>query len=239
MRGNILARLEADVKVEECLERIFHLKRGEKPVKTMDLAKELGFPPSTVSTLLKKLSVDGLVKYVSHRGVTLTDKGQKLAIEVVRRHRLSERLLTDVIGLDWTAAHDEACKLEHVISKEVAKKVEDALGNPETCPHGNPIPSEEGGMPKDEAKPLSEASPPEEAVVASVIDEDPKLLQKLLSLGILPGTKILIKERSPLGGPLILKVGDSEVAVGNSVASKIKIKGGRRARRRKRRGTRF
>ncbi len=212
-----------DIKAKECLESIFRLQKGDKPVRTMDLAKNLGFPPSTVSTLLRKLFNEGYISYERHRGAKLTDRGRRLALGVVRRHRLSERLLTDLLGMKLTDVHREACRLEHAISEDLVKSLDEALGHPQTCPHGNPIPTETGHMPEEDVKPLSDVDPREEAVITRILDEDSNLLEKLCSLGMLPGTRVHIRERSSLGA-LVLVVGGSEVAISEEVASKILIK---------------
>ncbi len=214
---------EGDFRVEECLESMFRLQRGERPVGTMDLAKDLGYPPSTVTTLLQKLSKRGYVSYERHKGAKLTERGHRSALRVVRRHRLSERLLTDVLGMKLTDVHREACKLEHAISRDITKSLEEALGHPQTCPHGNPIPTEAGHIPEEDVKPLSEADRREEAVIARITDEDSKLLEKLYLLNILPGSKVYVKDKSSLGA-LVLIVEGSEVAVSEEVASKIMIK---------------
>lgn len=157
----------------------------------------------------------------ARREVALTAKGQRAARTLVRRHRLSERFLTDVLGLDWESAHREACKLEHVLSPEVEEKLAEVLGNPETCPHGYPIPDENGHIEEEEIKPLCDFCVDEKGCIDRVEEEEPQLLQYLASLGLLPETDIVVKDIAPFGGPLLVKVGDTQYALGREVASKI------------------
>lgn len=164
------------------------------------------------------------------KGISLTPKGNRAAKTLVRRHRLSERFLTDVLGLDWESAHREACKLEHVISPEVEERLAEMLGNPETCPHGHPIPDEDGHIKEDaeEVRPLCDLCANEKGCIARVDEEEPKLLQYLASLGMLPDVDIEVKEVAPFGGPLLVKVGDTQYALGREVASKIWTRKGHR-----------
>ncbi|MEX2702417.1 MAG: metal-dependent transcriptional regulator [Candidatus Baldrarchaeota archaeon] len=208
-------------KIEECLEILFRLEKSQKRVKTTELAKKLGSPLSSMTVLLQRLSKMGLVYYEPYKGVRLTDKGRKVAIKIIRRHRLSERFLTDILGLDWCEVHEHACKLEHAITDKVEEKLNEKLGGPTVCPHGNPIPTPSGEIIFEEDIPLSELQPAEEAIITRITDENPALLRRLIAIGILPGVKITVKEKSPLGGALVLKIGDYEVALGHDVASKI------------------
>ncbi len=211
-------------KTEECLEILFRLEKNNKRVKTTELAEKLGFPPSSMTVLLQRLANMGLVNYEPYKGVKLTDKGRKVAIKIIRRHRLSERFLTDILGLDWCEVHEHACKLEHAITDKIEEKLDEKLGGPTVCPHGNPIPTPSGKIIFEEDVPLSELQPTDEAIITRIIDENPTLLRRLIAIGILPGVKITVKEKSPLGGALVLKIGDYEVAVGCDVASKICVK---------------
>ncbi len=168
----------------------------------------------------------------ARREIFLTPKGQRAARTLVRRHRLSERFLTDVLGLDWESAHREACRMEHVLSPEVEEKLAEMLGNPETCPHGYPIPDQNGHIREEEIKPLCDFCVDEKGRIARVEEEEPQLLQYLASLGLLPETDIEVKDIAPFGGPLLVKVGDTQYALGREVASKIWTrKGPAKARR--------
>ncbi|MEW6555661.1 MAG: metal-dependent transcriptional regulator [Actinomycetota bacterium] len=222
-------------KMEEYLEALFKLGCEEGTLTPTRLSEYLGVTPPTVLDMLRRMEAEGFVRYAgtgkpgkgkgegrARRAISLTPKGQRAAKTLVRRHRLSERFLTDVLGLDWESAHREACRLEHVLSPEVEEKLAEILGNPETCPHGYPIPDENGRIRDDEkVKPLCDFSADEKGCIARVEEEEPQLLQYLASLGLLPDVDIEVKEVAPFGGPLLVKIGDTQYALGREVASKI------------------
>ncbi|MBE0527735.1 MAG: thioesterase family protein, partial [Thermoleophilia bacterium] len=136
--------------VEEYLEAIFKLQRGQDSVTVTRLAAELGVAPPSVSEMLRRLRADGLVAEPAEgKGITLTTDGETEGAILVRRHRLSERFLVDYLDMPWDAVHEEACKLEHVLSPEVEARLAEQLGNPRTCPHGHTIPGEDGTLPDD------------------------------------------------------------------------------------------
>ncbi|MHB9111292.1 MAG: metal-dependent transcriptional regulator [Thermoleophilia bacterium] len=210
--------------VEEYLEAIYKMSL-EGPVIAARLAERMGVSPPTVADMLKRLSEKGLVKTSRREGVQLTKKGLATAETMVRRHRLWERFLTDVLGLHWDEVHEEACRLEHAMSPQVEEKLADILGHPETCPHGFPIPGTRGAKKRArEAKPLSMLSVGDEAVIERVTEEDSQLLQYLSSLGLLPEAKISIKEIAPFKGPMLVQVCGAQYALGQEVASKIMVK---------------
>lgn len=209
--------------VEEYLEAIYKMSL-EGPVIAARLAERMGVSPPTVADMLKRLSDKGLVSSSRRDGVKLSKKGLETAETMVRRHRLWERFLTDVLGLNWDEVHEEACRLEHAMSPQVEEKLADILGHPETCPHGFPIPGTRGAKKRArEAKPLSMMSVGDEAVIERVTEEDSQLLQYLSSLGLLPEAKISIKEIAPFKGPMLVQVCGAQYALGQEVASKIMV----------------
>ena len=210
-------------RIEEYLESIYKLQQEQRPVSTSRLAEHLKIAAPSVSEMVKKLAGKGLVNH-TEKGVCLTCAGNSMAKKVVRRHRLSERLLTDLIGLKWDEVHDEACRLEHAISPEMEDRIAESLGNPKTCPHGNPIPDRDGMYIKENVKPLSELKAGEKGIIVSVFEEDPKMLQYLASLGLIPEVCVKVEEVAPFGGPLIICATGSRYALGKDVASKIKVK---------------
>lgn len=210
--------------VEEYLEAIYKMSL-EGPVIAARLAERMGVSPPTVADMLKRLSEKGMISTSRRDGVKLTKKGLSTAETMVRRHRLWERFLTDVLGLNWDEVHEEACRLEHAMSPQVEEKLADILGHPETCPHGFPIPGTKGAKKRArEAKPLSMLSVGDEAVIERVTEEDSQLLQYLSSLGLLPEAKISIKEIAPFKGPMLVQVCGAQYALGQEVASKIMVK---------------
>lgn len=216
--------MEADTpRIEEYLESIFKLQQAQHPVSTSRLAEHLKLSPPSVSEMVKKLSHKGLVSH-TEKGVCLTQEGNKIAKKVIRRHRLSERLLTDILGYKWDEVHDEACRLEHAISPEMEERIAASLGNPKTCPHGHPIPDKDGMFVKEKVRSLSELKASDKGIIVSVFEEDPKMLQYLASLGLIPEVCVRVEEVAPFGGPLIVCVSGSRYALGREVASKIKVK---------------
>jgi DtxR family Mn-dependent transcriptional regulator len=212
--------------VEEYLEAIYKMSLEDDKVIAARLAERMNVSPPTVADMLRRLSENGFVKTNRKAGIALTSKGRETAESMVRRHRLWERFLTDVLGLDWDAVHEEACRLEHAMSPQVEKKLAAILGNPETCPHGHPIPGTKGADRRNrEAKPLSQLCVGEEGVIERVAEEEPKLLQYLATLGLLPNAKIRIKEIAPFKGPMLVQVSGAQYALGQEVASKIMVRG--------------
>lgn len=206
--------------VEEYLEAIFSLEEEGIPVIQARLAEQLGKAAPSVSEMLDRLEADGLIVR-SSRHITMTPKGSELALGVVRKHRLAERLLVDVIGLEWDKAHIEAGRWEHVISDEVEERLIVLLGNPTTCPHGNPIP---GAIPDGPAQhPLAEAQPGDrirlERITESV-EHDAASLSYLGDNGLTPGTTAIIQARAP-DGTLTLAIGDSTVALGPAMTQQM------------------
>jgi DtxR family Mn-dependent transcriptional regulator len=215
---------EVTAVVEEYLEGIYRLQEKSGVARTSDIVKVLQVVPGTVTNTVERLEKEGMLRHEPYRGVKLTDKGRKIALGVIRRHRLSERLLTDFVRVDWDKVHDAACKLEHGIANDVIKKLEKALGHPKTCPHGNPIPTACGGIIEEKSEPLSTLRSKESGVVAKIKDETPEVLEYIAALGLLPGTSIEIVEKAPFDGPVTVKVGGANHALSLSMASIIWIK---------------
>jgi len=210
--------------VEEYLESIYRLQEKSGVARTSDIVKALQVVPGTVTNTVERLEKEGMLRHEPYRGVRLTDKGRKIALDVIRRHRLSERLLTDFVHVDWDKAHDAACRLEHGITNDVIKKLEKALGHPKTCPHGNPIPTACGGIVEEKSEPLSTLKSKESGVVAKIKDETPEVLKYIAVLGLLPGASIEIVEKAPFDGPVTVKVGGANHALSLSMASNIWVK---------------
>jgi DtxR family Mn-dependent transcriptional regulator len=206
--------------VEEYLETIFALEEEGIPVIQARLAERLGKAAPSVSEMLDRLEADDLIVR-SARQITMTDKGVILAASVVRKHRLAERLLVDIIGLDWDKAHVEAGRWEHVISDDVEAHLVVLLGNPTTCPHGNPIPGVEPVGP--EQRRLADAQPGDrirlERITESV-EHDTASLTYLGDHGLTPGITALIQTRAP-DGTLTLVVGDAAIALGPAMTQRM------------------
>lgn len=208
--------------VEEYLETIQSLEEEGTTVIQARIAQRLGRSAPTVSEMLDRLSADGYVRR-SGRTIALTDEGREVAERVIRKHRLAERLLVDVIGLPWHKAHLEAGRWEHVISDEVESLLVGLLGNPATCPHGNPIP----GAPPDETRAsqvsLADAEPGSRVRVARITEEvelDQPALNYLGSHGVVPGTEAMVRDRAP-DGTVTLVVQEAAVGVGRDLSRQV------------------
>jgi DtxR family Mn-dependent transcriptional regulator len=208
---------ELTSQAEEYLEAIFKLEQGEAGASTSGIAEELGIAQATVSGMLHRLREKGLLDYEPYGSISLTEEGRKEAAAVIRRHRLSERLLTDILGLPWDTAHQQACLLEHAITEEIAQAIETKLGEVRTCPHGNPV----DVTAADESVPLDSLDPGQCGVVAKVTDETPEMLNYLATLGLYPGVHVCVEEKAPFNGPLMVRIKDAVYALGALVCDKI------------------
>jgi len=206
---------------EMYLKTIYNLEVKNGSARTGDIAKILKITPGSVTNTLEVLEGKGLVVREPYKGVNLTEAGRKLALSVFRRHRLAERFLVDMLQMDWALSHEEACRLEHSISDEVASSIQKKLDGPKTCPHGNPIPDENGNIEPTKHDLLSNLGNGDTAVVSMVPDESTELLRYLATLGMVPGAKITIEEKAPFKGPMLVKVGDNSYPISLDVASGI------------------
>lgn len=185
----------ASQSVEEYIEAVYRLGGEKKPVSTCDIADQLGVSPPSVTTMISRLSRDGLVHHVRYYGITLTEAGLKMASSILRRHRLSERLLTDVIGIPLERVHDTACKLEHVMTGELEEKAFSLLGEPERCPHGQLLTG-----PEDESiVRLSLIEAGHRVEVVKITCESEEFLRAARELGVLPGAAILVESVDECG----------------------------------------
>jgi DtxR family Mn-dependent transcriptional regulator len=206
--------------VQDYLKAIYKLQ-GHGPVSTTEIAKELEVSGASVTGMLKRLDALGMVDYNSYKGVRLTERGEKVALEVIRHHRLIELFLKEELGYKLDRVHEEACKLEHFISEEFADKITDKLGNPKFDPHGHPIPTKEGKIAKINEVPLSQVEPGKDAVITRLSDTDQKLLGYLEEIGLIPSVKLSVLSKSPFNGPISIKHAESEKVIGYEVAGKI------------------
>jgi DtxR family transcriptional regulator, Mn-dependent transcriptional regulator len=204
--------------IEEYLEAVYRLEHEGPGVTTSGLASTLGVASASVSGMLKKLDKDGYVKYVARGEVKLTRKGLEVGVRVLRRHRLAERLLTDVLGMSWDEVHSEACMLEHAISQRVEDRLVALLGDPATCPHGHPVPPRDLSEPVRTGVPLAQVDEGRRAVVSGVTDEVPEILRYLGEVGLRPGAPVRIVEKAPLGGPVTVEVGETRHAISLELA---------------------
>ena len=207
--------------IEEYLESIYKIEARGIRVIGARLAEDLGVSPPTVTEMLRRLRLEGFVTVSSQKEVQLTASGRETAEVLIRRHRLSERLLTDILGMPWSQAHEEACKFEHVISPQVEARMAWALDYPSTCPHGNPIP---GSVDQGETLVRLSATPiGARAVLRCVEAEDEELLAYVERLGLLPGANLEVKAFAPLSGPVEVEIDGVSVFVGLAAAERLLV----------------
>ena len=209
---------------EEYLEAIYRLEKKRGSAKTMELARKLNVVPGSITNSIESLERRGLVIHEPYKGVKLTEKGQRIASNVLRRHRLAERLLTDILHLDWSEVHDAACKLEHALSPEILNPLENALGHPKTCPHGNPIPTKKGVIIEEESKPLTDLNSGEGGVIVRIADEKPNTLKALDSLGLIPKSYVKVEGKQSFTGPLDILVNGKRYTVEQKLANHVHVK---------------
>ncbi len=209
---------------EEYLEAIYRLEEKTGFAKTMELARQLKVVPGSVTNTVEGLERRSLVKHKPYRGVKLTKKGRKLALNVLRRHRLAERLLIDVLKLEWHRVHEAACRLEHALSTDILKPLDKALGHPKSCPHGNPIPSELGEVVEEGSKVLVKLESRERGIIVKVTEEKPEVLTHLATLGLIPGSTVEMKEMESSGRSITVDVMGSSHSLDYGIASTIWVK---------------
>ena len=215
--------------VEDYLKTIYELQASAEKVSTTSLAERLGVAPASVTGMVKKLAAMKLLRHEPYHGVQLTKAGERIALEVIRHHRLVESYLAESLGVPWDKVHEEAEKWEHVLSEEMEDRISAMLGNPTTDPHGAPIPARDGSLPDTSLRRLSELEPGERAVVAEVSDHDPELLRYLGEMGLFPQTKLRMISAAPFQGPLTIEIGGQEHAVGREVAGQVLVESGVKA----------
>ncbi|HEX6641121.1 MAG TPA: metal-dependent transcriptional regulator [Thermoanaerobaculia bacterium] len=193
--------------VEDYLKAIYHLSREGGAAGTTALAERLGVAAGSVTGMLKRLSDQGFVEHVPYYGARLTAAGETRALATIRRHRILELFLVEVLGYSWDEVHEEAERLEHTASTRLVDRMSEVLGGPEADPHGAPIPSAEGTLQEHRYPSLSELEPGTRAVLRRVSDEDPEALRHLAGMGLRPGTELELMARAAFDGSLTIRVG--------------------------------
>ncbi|MBN1784169.1 MAG: metal-dependent transcriptional regulator [Candidatus Bathyarchaeota archaeon] len=208
---------------EEYLEAIYRLEQKTGYARTMELARSLNVVPGSITNTIDNLEKKGLVIHKPYKGVKLTDNGRKIASNVLRRHRLAECLLTDILHIDWSQVHDPACKLEHALSPEILKPLEKVLGHPKRCPHGNLIPTKCGGIFKEETVALSELDAKTAGVIIKITKEESEALQQLTQLHLIPGKRVAVENKN-LSSGLAICVEGKHFTIDYDLAAIIQVK---------------
>jgi DtxR family Mn-dependent transcriptional regulator len=209
---------------EEFLESIYRLQERDGVARTSELVKMLNIVPGTVTNTVERLEKRGLVRHEAYRGVKLTEEGRAIALQVLRRHRLSERLLSDVLKMEWNQIHEAACQLEHGLTEEVAENIEKLLEQPSTCPHGNPIPTIEGEITEKPTAPLLTLSPGEEGTVTNITDEKQTSLEHIERLGLKPGAHVKVIDKNSHGLTITVQINGTHKKTTSRIAQIIRVK---------------
>jgi DtxR family transcriptional regulator, Mn-dependent transcriptional regulator len=214
--------------VEDYAKAIYALQRrsASGAVATNDLAARLGVTAASASSMAKKLADLGLVEHAPYKGVRLTGQGERVALEVLRHHRLLELYLAEHLDVPWDRVHEEAEALEHVISEDLEARIAAKLGNPTHDPHGDPIPSAELEIDEGDTRPLEALEVGDEAVFVRVSDSDPAMLRYLEQRGIRLGDRFELVDRQPFDGPLTLRFGGGEEVIGGTLARSMRVEVG-------------
>jgi DtxR family transcriptional regulator, Mn-dependent transcriptional regulator len=209
--------------MEDYLKAIYRLGGDGDQVTMQRLSEELGLSSPSVTNMVKRLHELELVQHTRYRDVALTPAGEKVALRVIRHHRLLELYLTESLGYDWDQVHAEAERLEHHVSQELEARIASALGDPTRDPHGDPIPSADGAIDTVSSLALADLEAGDSAVISRVPDRDPEQLRYLGELGVVPGQTITVREKFPFDGPIRVLVGADEHLFGRPLAARINV----------------
>jgi DtxR family Mn-dependent transcriptional regulator len=210
--------------VQDYAKAVYALEaRKGAAVSTNELAERLGVTPGSVSAMVRKLSEVGLLEHEPYRGVRLTSQGRRVALEVLRHHRLLELFLAEELGMPWDRVHAEAEVLEHVLSDELEELIAARLGDPTVDPHGDPIPTLELGIEERQTHSLDELTAGDAGCFVRVSDSDPEMLRYLAEHGIAIGDRLEVVERQPFGGPVFVRFGEREHPIGGALARAMRI----------------
>ncbi len=209
--------------IEDYLKNIYKIQSVEGKVSTSSLSDTLQISPASVSEMVKKLADKGSLTHTPYKGVELTESGKRTALKIVRRHRLWEMFLVEVLHFGWEEIHEEAEKFEHIMSDKMEDKIDEVLGFPGVDPHGHPIPSKNGTIKNIRAIPLNEAEEGATVRIIRVDDANAELLRYASSIGISLNKRIVVKQRIGFDNSLIIKIGNKEISISSKLASSISV----------------
>ena len=210
--------------VEDYVKTIYKIESaGGSAVTTNVLATRLGVAASSASGMVRKLADVGLVEHERYRGVRLTESGRRLALGVLRRHRLIELYLTEALGMSWDQVHDPAELLEHALTAEVEELIAQKLGDPARDPHGDPIPTRDGRVVEEPTASLAELAPGVGGKLVRVSDSDPEMLRYLTACGVSLGDELEVLERQPFGGGLLVRFAGDVQSIGTELATAMRV----------------
>lgn len=210
--------------IEDYLKTIYTLAQVETPVSTSRIAEAREVKPASATSMIKRLANLNMVNYEKHYGVTLTPAGEKLALEVIRHHRLIELYLIEALGFSWDEVHEQADILEHVISEKLEERIAAALNYPEFDPHGDPIPAKDGSMARVDVELLSTVTAGQTVWVRRILDDaNSELLRYLGDMGLVPGAAVSVQAVAPFEGPLTLLIDGQTQVIGRNVATSVLV----------------
>ena len=208
--------------VQDYVKELYKLQ-GDGRASTTAVAERMGVAPASATSMLKKLAALGLAEHEPYRGARLTTAGERVAIEMIRHHRLLEQYLAQTLGVSIDAVHGEADRLEHALSEELEALIDASLGFPTHDPHGDPIPSAELELAASDLRRLDELAPGEAATVRRVPDSDRDLLRYLAELGLVPGERVELTASAPFDGPVTVRARGADHAIGRELAARIGV----------------
>ncbi|MGD1060465.1 MAG: metal-dependent transcriptional regulator [Methanomassiliicoccales archaeon] len=214
--------------VEEYLECIFELTEKTGIAKTSEIADAMKVSPASVTEMLQRLAADDFIEYERYKGAKLKPEGMDVARKIKRKHRLLERFLVDIVGQDKAESHEEACRLEHVVSDESVKAICQLTNNPKFCPDGEPIPEcdekECARCDTEPTVPLADLSEGDEGSIVCLRGTEPKGLRRLISMGFVPGRSVAVEERTPMGGPVLVRIGRTRIALATEYTEQVQVR---------------
>ena len=211
------------VSIEDYIKAIHRLEVRETRATTKRIAQHLGVKMASVTGMLKHLAAEGYVRHTPYRGAQMTDKGRRVALSLIRRHRLIESFLVETLGLSWDEVDADAEVLEHAVSDHLIERIYEYLGRPKFDPHGSPIPTRDGSVPPQRGVPLGEIDEGQKARIVEVSDTDPEFLRYLTKLKLRIGSIVRVKDRAPFDGPITLEIGSGTVALGPDACNRIRV----------------
>jgi DtxR family Mn-dependent transcriptional regulator len=218
-----MSKNELSAAIQDYLKEIYKIQAAGDRATTTAIAKRMSVAPSSATSMVKKLAALGLAEHAPYRGIELTAAGTKIALEVIRHHRLLEQYLAETLGLSIDAVHAEADRLEHVLSEELEARIDEKLGYPTHDPHGDPIPDAGLKLERSQLRSLEALEPGEEATVKRVPDGDADLLRYLAKLALVPGGRVTMRRSEPFGGPVTVFVSGKEHAISRELAGQIGV----------------
>ncbi len=215
---------------EQYLKVIYNLTEEGGTAKTSEIAHTMGVAPASVTQMIHKLSRQGYVRHEPYHGTKLSPKGRRLAKRIARRHRILERFLSDMVGVDTEAGHDQACKMEHALSKEAEEALCKMMNHPQRCPHGKLIPKCDRDVTCEECAAgtsrLSDIQEGEAATISHLIARNKEELCRVLAMGFIPGTRVVVERKLPMGGPIIVDLKGTRIAIARSIGESIRMTDG-------------